>query len=324
MSEIPAESLPVELEDVRQAADRIAPHVVRTPVFSSRELDEELGCRVVFKCENLQNIGVFKVRGAVNAVLSLSDEEAARGVVTHSSGNHATALAYAASVRGIACTVVMPETTAQLKVENVRAYGPEIVFCEREEREMTVDRLIEERNLTLIHPYADPRVIAGQGTAALELLDDHPDLDIVIAPVGGGGLLAGTATTVKSMRPDARVFGAEPKAVDDAYRSLQSGVRQPAAEYPETWCDGLLTSLGEPNFEILRARDVEILTVDEKAILDATYAIVRRMRIVVEPSSGTVLAAIRVHADRFRDRRVGAILSGGNTDFRWLAEVRPG
>ncbi len=308
----------VDLQDVRGAADRIRPYVIRTPVLTSPQLDEEIGAEIHFKCENLQNIGAFKVRGAVNAVLSLGDDEAADGVVTHSSGNHATALAYAASVRGIPCTVVMPEDSSPVKVENARRYGPRIVFCPRGQRESTTERVLAERGGTLIHPYADPRVIAGQGTAALELIDEVGDLDAVLAPVGGGGLLAGTAIAVKTMRPQARVLGAEPEAADDAYRSLASGVRQPAVTNPRTWCDGLLTGLGEPNFEILRERGVEIVTVGEQDVLEAAMFILGRMRIVAEPSAATVLAALRARAGEFAGGRVGAILSGGNTDFRWL------
>jgi threonine dehydratase len=315
---------PVDLQAVRLAADVIRPYVRRTPVFTSEELDRELGCGVHFKCENLQRVGAFKARGALNAVLSLPDQEAARGVVTHSSGNHGAALAYAASVRGIPSTVVMPDTTPAIKVDNVRAYGAEIVFCKREERERTTERLVQERGLSLIHPYADPRVIAGQGTAALELLEDVPELDTVVAPVGGGGLLAGTATAVGAMRPAAEVFGAEPEAADDAYRSLRAGALQPPVREPRTSCDGLLTGLGELNFDILRRRGVEVLLVAEDRILEATFAILRLTRLVVEPSAGTVLAAIRTHRRRFRGKRVGAILSGGNTDFAWLRTRVPG
>ncbi len=314
---------PVPFMEIRRAAERIRPHVIRTPVFTCEPLDRELDARVFLKCENLQNIGAFKVRGAVNAVLSLSGEEAGRGVVAHSSGNHAAALAYAATVRGIPATVVMPESTSPVKLENVRRYGAEIVFCKREHREKVTDELIRDRHLALIHPYADPRVIAGQGTAALELLDQTGDLDVVVAPVGGGGLLSGTAVAVKSMRPHARVLGAEPRAVDDAFRSLASGKLQPGVSDPDTWCDGLLTGLGEINFSILREREVEVVTVSEEAILEAALFFLQRMRIVVEPSGATVLAALRARAAELRGLRVGAVLSGGNTDFGWLAHVLP-
>jgi threonine dehydratase len=310
--------IPVTVADVRSAAERIAPHVHRTPVLTSRRVDAELGFRAFFKAENLQRCGAFKARGATNAVLSLGDDGARRGVVTHSSGNHAAALAYAASVRGVACSVVMPRTAPKVKLEAVRGYGAEIVLCEPAERESTCTRVAAERGATIVHPFEDPRVIAGQGTAALELLEQVPDLDAVITPVGGGGLCSGTAITVGALRPSARVFGAEPLAVDDAARSLASGVRQPRVENPRTVCDGLLTALGEPNFAILRAHGVEILTIDEAEIASAARTFLQTMKTVVEPSGAVVLAALRAHRDRFAGQRVGAIVSGGNTDFHWL------
>jgi threonine dehydratase/serine racemase len=308
------------LEDVRAAARRIAPHLHRTPVVTSRTLDRELGARVFFKCENLQKVGAFKARGALNAVLTLDAEAAARGVVAHSSGNHAAALAFAAAIRGIPCTVVMPEQASPIKVAAVRGYGAEIVFCARPEREATCARLCAERGLALVHPYESPSVIAGQGTAALELLEQVPDLDAVIAPVGGGGLLAGTAIVVRGLRRAAAIYGAEPAAVDDAHRSLVSGIRQPGVADPRTIADGLLTGLGEINFDILRERGVEVITVSEAAIADAARFVLERMKLVVEPSGATVLAALRRHGRALAGRRIGAIFSGGNTDFRWLFE----
>ncbi len=307
-------------DDVRAAAARIAPHVHRTPVATSATLDRELGARVYFKCENLQKVGAFKARGAVNAVLRLPEAEARRGVVTHSSGNHAAALAYAAAIRGIPCVVVMPDAAPAIKVDAVRGYGAEIVFCPRDERQFVCDRVIRERGLTFVHPFEDPRVIAGQGTAALELLADVPDLDLVIAPVGGGGLLSGTAIAAAGARPEAEVLGAEPEAADDAARSLATGVRQPAVARPATIADGLLTGLGEIDFAILRAHGVRIVTVAEDAIARAALFLLQRMKLVVEPSAATVLAALRREAPRLRGRRVGAILSGGNTDLRWLSD----
>jgi threonine dehydratase len=309
---------PPSLADVRAAAERIAGHVHRTPVCSSSTLNRELGAHVFFKAENLQKVGAFKARGAVNAVLSLDDAVAARGVIAHSSGNHAAALAYAASIRGVACTVVMPETAPAIKVEAVRGYGAEIVFCKQPEREKVCRREAAERGATLIHPYQDPRIIAGQGTAALELLDEIPDLDVVVAPVGGGGLLSGTAITVRALRPETRVIGAEPQAVDDAYRSLTGGERQPAVPNPQTLADGLLTGLGEINFAILRQHRVEVITVDEAAIVAAARFHLERMKLVVEPSGATSLAVLRSAAAEFRGLRVGAVISGGNTDFSWL------
>ena len=306
------------IETIREAARRIAPWVHRTPVATSATLDRELGARIFFKCENRQKVGAFKARGAVNTVLSLDAAAAAKGVITHSSGNHAAALAYAARIRGIPCTVVMPEQAPSIKVEAVRGYDADVVFCERGEREKVCDRLIRERGQTFVHPYAEPRVIAGQGTAALELLEEVADLDVVVAPVGGGGLLTGTAIAARALRPSAAIRGAEPEAVDDAYRSLTTGVRQPAVDDPRTLADGLLTGLGEINFSILRELGVEIVTVTESSIVQAARFILERMKLVVEPSAATALAAIRRCAGELHGKRVGAILSGGNTDFSWL------
>jgi len=311
-------------EEVRAAARRIAPHVHHTPVASSATLDRELGARVFFKCENFQKAGAFKARGAVNAVLSLDEAAAARGVITHSSGNHGAALAYAASIRGIACTVVMPEGAPAIKVEAVRGYGARVVFCSRDQRATVCDRLRDEQESTLIHPFVHPPIIAGQGTAALELLEEVADLDAVIAPVGGGGLLAGTAIAVKGLRPETAVLGAEPETVDDAYRSLRTGELQPAPAHPRTLADGLMTGLGPINFAILRAHDVRVVTVSEAAILRAGTFILQRMKLVVEPSAATVLAALRREAADLRGKRVGAVLSGGNTDFSWLGAVPVG
>jgi threonine dehydratase len=287
-------------------------------VATSRTLDDQVGARVFFKCENLQKVGAFKARGATHAVLSLDDETAGRGVATHSSGNHAAALAYAASIRGIACTVVMPDAAPGIKVEAVRGYGAEVVFCKQGEREAICDRVIAETGATFIPPFDDPRIIAGQGTAALELLEEVDDLDAVIAPVGGGGLLAGTSVVMRSLRTQSIVYGAEPEAVDDAYRSLESGVRQPGVDNPRTIADGLLTGLGALNFEILRERRARIVTVTEEAIVEAARFHLERMKLVVEPSGATGLAALRRIAPEIHGMKVGVIISGGNTDFRWL------
>ena len=290
----------------------------RTPVVTSRTIDRELGARLFFKCENFQKVGAFKARGAVNTVLSLDEQAAECGVITHSSGNHGAALAYAASIRGIRCTVVMPDDAPVIKVDAVRGYGAEIVFCRREEREAVCIREIEARGSTVVHPYENPNVIAGQGTAALELLEEVPDLDGVVAPVGGGGLLAGTAITVATLLPEAEVIGAEPEAVDDAYRSLTSGELQPGPVPAVTVGDGLMTGLGRINFEILKERNVRVVTVSEEAILDATRFILERMKLVVEPSGATVLAVLRREVASIEGKRIGAIFSGGNTDFAWL------
>ena len=308
----------ISIADVRNAAARIRGHVHRTPVLTSATLDRELGASVFFKCENLQKVGAFKARGACNAVMALDPAAAARGVITHSSGNHAAALAYAARARGVPCFVVMPDAAPAVKVEAVRGYGAEIRFCRQTERESTCAAWQAETGAVLVHPFEHPDVIAGQGTAALELLEDVPDLDVVVTPVGGGGLAAGTAVAVRALRPDARLLAAEPEAVDDAARSLRTGVRQPRVEDPRTWADGLLTALGEPNFALLREHRVAAVTVSEQAMLAALLFFLQRMKIVVEPSAATVLAALRAIGPELRGARVGAILSGGNTDFAWL------
>ena len=308
----------VTLADVQAAAERIRGHVHRTPVMTSATLDAELDARVFVKCENLQKVGAFKARGACNAVMALPDDAAARGVITHSSGNHAAALAYAARTRGVPCYVVMPETAPKVKVLAVRGYGAEVRFCKQSERQEACDAWQSETGAVLVHPFENPLVIAGQGTAALELLEQVPDLDVVITPVGGGGLCAGTAVVVRSLLPAARMLAAEPIAVDDAARSMALGVRQPAVPDPKTWGDGLLTALGEPNFVLLQQHRVEVVTCEESAMVAAARFFLERMKIVVEPSGATTLAAIRSIADDIRGMRVGMVVSGGNTDFAWL------
>lgn len=306
------------IHDVRAAAERIRRHVHRTPVLTSATLDAELSAEVFIKCENLQKVGAFKARGACNAVMALDDETAARGVITHSSGNHAAALAYAARSRGIPCYVVMPDAAPKVKVEAVRGYGAEVRFCKRSERQQACDAWQKETGAEFVHPFENPYVIAGQGTAALELLAQVADLDIVITPVGGGGLCGGTSVVVRELLPGARMLGAEPEAVDDAARSLATGVRQPAVEDPKTWGDGLMTGLGEPNFELLKQNKVEIITCTEEAIVDAARFFLERAKVVVEPSGATTLAAIRSIKDQVRGKRIGMIVTGGNTDFAWL------
>ncbi|MFZ0492546.1 MAG: threonine/serine dehydratase [Acidimicrobiia bacterium] len=310
----------VTFDDIQAAAKRIAPYVHRTPVMTSATLDEELSASILFKCENLQKVGAFKARGAVNAVLSLDEATASRGVVTHSSGNHGQALAYAASIRKIPCTVVMPDTAPRVKVDAVRGYGADVVFCAQSERETTAERVRSELGATIVHPFEDPAVIAGQGTAMLEMAEQMGDLDLVVAPIGGGGLLSGTAIAAATLLPDARVVGAEPELVDDAYRSLASGFRQPRVPRPGTLADGLLTGIGGLPFEILSDLLVRVVTVTEDQIVSATRFFVERMKLVVEPSGATSLAAVR--AMGVHGLRVGVIVSGGNTDFSWLTRDR--
>ena len=316
--------LPVALEDVRAAAARIAPYVHRTPVVTSRLLDRAAGARVFLKCENLQRVGAFKMRGATNAVALLSPEERARGVITHSSGNHAQALALAASLLGATATVVMPTNAPAVKREATEGYGARIVPCAPtlEDRERVAREETLRTGATMVHPYDDPRVIAGQGTAALELLEEVPDLDILLAPVGGGGLLSGTALSA-SARPATAVVGCEPAGADDAYRSLASGTRV-TDQQPRTICDGLRTLLGALPFAVLRAHGVRIARVEDDDVRAAVLFLLERTKLVVEPSGAIGVAALL--AGRLpvaaAGRRVGVILSGGNVDLRdWVRRL---
>ncbi|HOB54150.1 MAG TPA: pyridoxal-phosphate dependent enzyme [Acidobacteriota bacterium] len=314
----PAELTP-QLADVRAAAERIRPYAHRTPVLTCAGLDALAGARLHFKCENLQKVGAFKFRGACNAVFSLSQEELRRGVATHSSGNHAAALALAARLRGATAHIVMPRTAPAVKQAAVAGYGGRIVFCEPTlaARESALAEVTAATGAVFIHPYNDPRVITGQGTAALELLADAPALDIVITPVGGGGLLSGTAIAASGAAPGIRVLAGEPAAADDACRSLQAGRILPSLD-PVTVADGLRTSLGDRTFPIIRRLVERILTVSEDGIIRAMRLVWERMKIVVEPSAAVPLAAVLEHPEVFRDRRVGIILSGGNVDLDHL------
>jgi threonine dehydratase len=307
------------LDDVRSAAERIRPYAHRTPVMTCAALDERLGASLFLKCENFQKVGAFKFRGAVNAVFSLTDEEAARGVATHSSGNHAQALALAARMRGVPAVIVMPSNAPAVKKEAVAGYGARIVFCEptNEAREEALDEVVRETGAAFVHPSNDPRVIAGQGTAALELLEEIPDLDVMMAPVGGGGLLGGTALAVKGVSPQTRVVAAEPKGADDAFRSLQAGRIIPSTS-PKTIADGLLTSLGDNNFPIIRGLVERIVTVEERAIVEAMRFVWERAKLIIEPSSAVPFAALWEKAFEAPGARIGIIVSGGNVDLNRL------
>lgn len=317
MTELPT------IENVRDAARRIAPYAHRTPVFTSETLNRMCGAEIFFKCENLQKAGVFKIRGATNTVFSLSEDEASKGVATHSSGNHGAALALAAGWRGIKAHVVMPENSPQVKKDAVAGYGGEIVFCRPtlQDRENTLKKIVKMVGATFVHPYNDPRVIAGQGTAALELCEDTSGLDTVMAPVGGGGLLSGTAIAVKATAPKTRVIAAEPAMADDAFRSLRAGKIIPA-QNPQTIADGLRTSLGELTFAIIREKVSDIVTVSEDAIIDATRTIWERMKIVIEPSAAVPVAALLTKRDSIPGKRIGVILSGGNVDLAQLPWIK--
>jgi threonine dehydratase len=308
-----------DLAAIRVARERIAPHVHRTPVMTCRSLDAEVGARLVFKCENLQKIGAFKARGATNAVFALAAAEAARGVVTHSSGNHGAALAYAAARRGIPAWVVMPDNAPQVKQDNVRRQGATIRFCAptAAAREAECARVQAETGAVLVHPFDDENVIAGQGTAALELLEDAPDLDAVIAPVGGGGLLSGTAIASRGTKPGILVFGAEPANADDAFRSFRSGQVEPVST-STTIADGLRTPLCPRTLAAIRAGVAAIGLAGENAIARAMRMTFERMKIVIEPSSAVPLACLLEGTLDVKGLRVGVVLSGGNVDLARL------
>ena len=308
-----------DFNDIRAASGRIAAQIHRTPVLTSGLLDRIAGARLFFKCENFQKTGSFKIRGATNAVLSLPEESARRGVVTHSSGNHAAALARAAQLRGIPAWIVMPSNAPAVKRAAVEAYGGTITFCEPTltARESTAQDLLQKTRAQMIHPYDNRNVIAGQGTAALELLNEVADLDFILAPVSGGGLLSGTAIAAKAMDPRIRVIGCEPKNADDAFRSMTAGKLEPAAK-SETIADGLRATLCPLTFSILRECVDQVVTVTEDEIVSAMRTIWERMKIVIEPSAAVAAAPALLRRLGAEGRRVGIILSGGNVDLSQL------
>jgi threonine dehydratase len=308
-----------DFRQIQIATERIRPYIHRTPVLTSSSLDRLTGVRVMLKCENLQKVGAFKFRGATNAVYALSESEAARGVATHSSGNHAQALALAARLRGIPAYIVMPDNAPAVKKAAVNGYGGRISYCvpNQEVREKTLNRILSETGAVMVHPYNNPLVIAGQGTAALELLEEHPDLDVLIAPVGGGGLLSGTALAATGISPGIRVIGAEPEMADDAYRSLQAGKIMPSIN-PQTIADGLLTSLGDLTFPIIRDQVEQIVTVSEKAIIEGMRLIWERTKLIIEPSSAVPIGLLLEKKIDLSGLRVGVIISGGNVDLERL------
>jgi threonine dehydratase len=305
--------------DIVAAHKRILPVIHKTPVLTSTSINKILGVELYFKCENFQKVGAFKFRGASNAVLSLTAEEASKGVATHSSGNHAAALALAASMKDIPAYIVMPENAPEIKKKAVAGYGGKITYCEPtlKAREETLERIVEETGATVIHPYNNFNVICGQGSACKELLEKIPDLDIVISPVGGGGLLSGTAISAKALNSKIIVFGAEPQNADDAYRSFHSREIVPSVN-PHTIADGLLTSLAPVTFEIICKNVDEILCVSEELIVQAMQMIWERMKIIIEPSSAVTLAAVMLNPALFKGKKTGLILSGGNVDVKKL------
>ena len=311
-------SIPSKL-DVEAAHKRIEPYIHRTPVLTSETFNRLFNSRFYFKCENFQKAGAFKSRGAVNAIFSLSHKEAAKGVATHSSGNHAQALARAAALRGIGAYIVMPETAPQVKVDAVKDYGGMITFCEPtlNARETTLKQVIKKTGAVEIHPYDKFEIVAGQATAAKELLEDYPGLDIILVPVGGGGLLAGSALAAKYYSSLTKVIACEPRGADDAFRSFKADKIIPS-ESPQTIADGLLTSLGVLNFEIIKKDVADIVTVSEDSIKRAMKLIWERMKIIIEPSSAVPFAAVLEHKIEVQGKKVGIILSGGNVDLERL------
>lgn len=311
-----AGALPVSIADVRDAAARIAPHVHRTPILTSRRLNARIGAQLMFKCENLQRTGAFKARGAHNAVLALDEGSARRGVVTHSSGNHAAALCLAAATRGIAASIVMPENAPVAKIESVRRLGGRIHFCAPtiQAREAAAAAIVADTGGTLIHPYDDPMVIAGQATAALELIEQAGPIDAILAPVGGGGLMGGTAVAARALLPGIRILATEPAQADDAWRSWRSGVRDPGRP-PETIADGLRTTLGANGFVLLRALLDDFATVSEEAIVAAMRLVFEVLKIVIEPSAAVPVAALLEGKFDLAGARVGVVLTGGNVDL---------
>lgn len=312
-----------DYDDVIAAHERIAPHVRQTPVLVSEALNALTGASLFFKCENLQEAGAFKVRGACNAVFSLSGAQAARGVATHSSGNHALSLSYAAGRRGIPCTVVMPHTAPQAKKDAVIGYGGRIIECEPSttSREATFAQVQAETGAEFIHPYNDPRVIAGQGTCARELTTQVSELDAVIAPIGGGGMISGTCLTLSSIAPKVKIYAAEPDQADDAARSFRAG-RIIADDAPDTIADGLKVPLKERTWHFVKNHVTDILTCSEQEIIDAMKLAWKRLRVVMEPSSAVPLATILRNPDIFRGKRVGVIITGGNVDLDKLPWIK--
>lgn len=306
-------------EDIIKAAERIQPYIHRTPVLTCNAINEISGTSIFFKCENLQKAGAFKSRGAVNAVFSMDPYDVKQGVATHSSGNHAAALARAAQLKRIPAYIVMPENSSKVKIAAVKTYGGRITLCQPTlaAREEKLNEVLNETNAFEIHSYNNYAIIAGQATAALELIEDQPGLDTVIAPVGGGGLLSGTALSVHYFSPSTKVIAAEPSGADDAYQSFYQKKFIPSIN-PDTIADGLRTSLGSLTFPIIRRLVSDILTVNDQATIEAMKLVWERMKIIIEPSSAVALAIVLKHKHRFEGQKIGIIISGGNVDLMHL------
>lgn len=306
----------VDLRSIEEAHRRIRNHIIHTPVMTSTTINRMSGCQVFFKCENLQRAGAFKFRGAYNVLSQLNAEERKKGVIAHSSGNHAQAVALAAKLLDIDAIIVMPKNSSPVKIQATQGYGATIILCDStiEARVEVTQKLIDENSYVLVHPYNDADIISGAGTAALELINETGPLDWIFAPVGGGGLISGTAIAAKGLSPKTQVIAVEPKGADDAYRSFKSGTLIPSRN-PQTIADGLLTSLGDLTFKIIKQNVDDIITVSDSEILNAMRLHWERMKLVVEPSGAVPLAGILQHSKYLRNQQVGAIISGGNVDL---------
>ncbi len=311
----------ISKEQIEQAHERIKPFIHKTPVLTCNSINQLAGAELFFKCENFQKIGAFKIRGGLNAALSISKEKAANGIATHSSGNHAQAIAYAARQLGTKAYIVMPDNSPSVKVNAVKGYGAEVTFCENNQqaREETLQAIVDRTGAEFIHPYNDERVITGQATCAKELLEEIPSLDFIIAPVGGGGLLSGTLLSAHYFSPSTKVYAAEPEGAADAVLSLKSGKIE-AAPYINTIADGLLTKLGDKTFPIIQQYVTDILTVSDAEIISTLRLVYERMKIVIEPSSAVTLGALLKNKELFAGKRAGIILSGGNVDLKKFCE----
>ena len=309
----------VTYNDIEKAHQRISDHIHNTPILTSDSLDNELGSNLFFKCENFQKTGSFKIRGATNSILQLNDTEIKNGIITTSSGNHGAAVAFIADKIGTSSKIIMPNNTPKNKIENVQRYGGEIFYCEPniKSREDTLEKMIQKSGGSIIHPYNDEKIIAGQGTAAKELIEKVPDLDAIICPVSGGGLLSGTLLAAKNLKPDIKVFGAEPENADDTYKSILNN-KIISNETTDTIADGLRAQVGTVTFPIIKKNVDKILLVSEEMIISSMYMIWQRLKIIIEPSCSIVLAALMLNSNKFLNKKVGLILTGGNYDLKQI------
>ena len=309
----------VTYNDIEKAHQRISNHIHNTPILTSDSLDNELGSNLFFKCENFQKTGSFKIRGATNSILQLNDTEIKNGIITTSSGNHGAAVAFIADKIGTSSKIIMPNNTPKNKIENVQRYGGEIFYCEPniKSREDTLEKMIQKSGGSIIHPYNDEKIIAGQGTAAKELIEKVPDLDAIICPVSGGGLLSGTLLAAKNLKPGIKVFGAEPENADDTYRSILNN-KIMSNETTDTIADGLRAQVGTVTFPIIKENVDKILLVSEEMIISSMYMIWQRLKIIIEPSCSIVLAALMLNSNKFLNKKVGLILTGGNYDLKQI------